>query len=34
LFQPEATARATMIEGDADAVATRLVEIFKERGVL
>lgn len=34
LFQPEATTRATMIEGDADTVATRLVEIFKERGVL
>ncbi len=34
LFQPPAGARAIMIEGDADAVATRLVEIFKERGVL
>lgn len=34
LFQPETGARATMIEGDADAVATRLVEIFKESGVL
>ena len=34
LFQPETSARATMIEGDADAVATRLVEIFKERGIL
>ena len=34
LFQPETGARATMLEGDADAVATRLVEIFKERGVL
>ena len=34
LFQPETSVRATMLEGDADAVATRLVEIFKERGVL
>ena len=34
LFQPETSARATMIEGDADAVATRLVEIFREHGVL
>lgn len=34
LFQPETGARATMLEGDADAVATRLVEIFRERGVL
>jgi len=34
LFQPETGVRATMLEGDADAVATRLVEIFKESGVL
>ena len=34
LFQPEAGARATMLEGDVDAIATRLVEIFKEHGVL
>jgi electron transfer flavoprotein beta subunit len=34
LFQPETGARATMLEGDVDAVATRLVEIFKESGVL
>jgi len=34
LFQPETSTRATMIDGDADAVATRLVEIFKERGVI
>ena len=33
-FQPEASARATMIAGDANAVAARLVEIFNERGVL
>ena len=34
LFQPETSTRATMIEGEADAVAARLVEIFKEHGVL
>lgn len=34
LFQPEVGARATMIDGDAEAVAMRLVEIFKERGVI
>jgi electron transfer flavoprotein beta subunit len=34
LFQPEAGARATMLEGEADMVAARLVEIFKEKGVL
>ncbi len=34
LFQPQASTRATMIEGDADTVATRLVEILKEHGVL
>lgn len=34
LFQPQVSKRATMIEGDADTVATRLVEIFKEQGVL
>ncbi len=34
LFQPETGARATMLAGDADAVATRLVEIFREQGIL
>lgn len=34
LFQPEAGARATMLAGEADTVATRLVEVFKEVGVL
>ena len=34
MFQPEAAERATMIEGDAQAVAARLIEIFKEVGVL
>jgi electron transfer flavoprotein beta subunit len=34
MFQPEVGERATMIEGDADEIATRLVEIFKEIGVL
>jgi electron transfer flavoprotein beta subunit len=34
MFQPEVGARATMIEGDAEQVATKLVEIFKEQGVL
>lgn len=34
MFQPEAGERATMIEGDEDEVATRLVEIFKDAGVL
>lgn len=34
LFQPETGARATMLEGDADTVATRLVEILRESGIL
>ncbi len=34
MFQPEASAHATMITGSADEVAARLVEIFKELGVL
>jgi len=34
MFQPEVAERATMIEGDVDEVATRLIEIFKEVGVL
>ena len=34
MFQPEAGERATMIEGDEEEVADRLVEIFKEIGVL
>lgn len=34
MFQPEVSERATMIEGDEDEIADRLVEIFKEIGVL
>ena len=34
LFQPEVSERATMIEGDEEEVADKLVEIFKELGVL
>ncbi len=34
LFEPEAAARATMVEGDVDAVAARLVEVFRQLGVL
>lgn len=34
MFQPEVGERATMIDGDEDEIATRLVEIFKEIGVL
>lgn len=34
MFQPEVGERATMIEGDEDEIASRLVEIFKEIGVL
>jgi electron transfer flavoprotein beta subunit len=34
MFKPETGARATMIEGDAEEVADRLVAIFKEHGVL
>jgi electron transfer flavoprotein beta subunit len=34
LFEPEAAERATMIEGDEEEIATRLVEIFQEAGIL
>ncbi|RME47842.1 MAG: electron transfer flavoprotein subunit beta/FixA family protein [Chloroflexi bacterium] len=34
MFQPEVGERATMIEGDEEEVATKLVELFKELGVL
>ncbi|RJP51687.1 MAG: electron transfer flavoprotein subunit beta/FixA family protein [Anaerolineaceae bacterium] len=34
MFKPEVSARAEMIEGDADEVAARLIGIFKEIGVL
>jgi electron transfer flavoprotein beta subunit len=34
MFQPEASARATMLEGDAEQVAGKLVAMFKEQGVL
>ena len=34
MFQPEAGERATMIEGDEEEIAARLIEIFKEAGVL
>jgi electron transfer flavoprotein beta subunit len=34
MYLPEVAERATMIEGGADAIAERLVEIFKEQGIL
>jgi electron transfer flavoprotein beta subunit len=34
MYQPESDKRATMIEGDEEEVAARLVEIFKEQGLL
>jgi electron transfer flavoprotein beta subunit len=34
MFQPETGERATMIEGDEEEVAAKLIEIFKEAGVL
>ncbi|HIC90384.1 MAG TPA: electron transfer flavoprotein subunit beta/FixA family protein, partial [Anaerolineae bacterium] len=34
MFQPEVGERATMIEGDEEEVATKLVDLFKELGVL
>jgi electron transfer flavoprotein beta subunit len=34
MFQPEAAEKATLLEGDANAVADRIVAIFKEAGVL
>lgn len=34
MFQPEASQRATMLEGDVEAVSTKLVGILKDAGVL
>jgi electron transfer flavoprotein beta subunit len=34
MFEPEASERATMIEGDEEEIAARLIEIFKEAGIL
>jgi electron transfer flavoprotein beta subunit len=34
MFEPEVGERATMIEGDEEEIAVRLIEIFKEAGVL
>jgi electron transfer flavoprotein beta subunit len=34
MFEPETGERATMIEGDEEEIASRLIEIFKEAGVL
>jgi hypothetical protein len=34
MFLPEAAERATMITGSVDEVATRLVGVFKDLGVL
>ena len=34
MFLPEAAARAEMLEGDEEAIAAKLVEIFKEVGVI
>jgi electron transfer flavoprotein beta subunit len=34
MFAPESSAHAEMLNGDADAVAARIVEIIRERGVL
>ena len=34
MFQPEVGERATMIEGDEEEIATKLIEIFEELGVL
>jgi electron transfer flavoprotein beta subunit len=34
MFKPEAAKRATMIEGDEEQVAARLIEIFQEMGIL
>jgi electron transfer flavoprotein beta subunit len=34
LYAPESTSHAEMLSGDADAVAARIVEIIRERGVL
>lgn len=34
MFQPEVGERATMLEGDEDEIATRLIDILKDLGVL
>lgn len=34
MFQPEATERATMLEGGEDEVAERIIEVFRKLGVL
>lgn len=34
MFQPEVAERATMIEGDEEEIAARIVEILKEQGVI
>jgi electron transfer flavoprotein beta subunit len=34
MYQPEVSEHATMIEGDIDDIAARLIDIFKEAGVL
>jgi electron transfer flavoprotein beta subunit len=34
MYMPEVAERATMLEGGADEIAERLVEIFKEQGIL
>ena len=34
LSQPEAGQRATMLEGDVDEIAAKLVEIFKQHALL
>jgi electron transfer flavoprotein beta subunit len=34
MFEPETGERATMIEGDEDEIAAKLVEVFKEAGIL
>jgi electron transfer flavoprotein beta subunit len=34
MYAPESSSHAEMLEGDADAVAARVVEIIRERGVL
>ncbi len=34
MFQPEAAERARMIEGDEEEIASRLIDIFREAGIL
>ena len=34
MFEPESGERATMIEGDEEEIAARLIEVFKEAGAL